>query len=226
MNVRARTAKLATETRKRQETRGARIAELEVRATTVTVRPPYRQKGRKLSEVTLNVVLAEEPNPPDGATPIQWLLVTTLPIDNPEQVQQIVSYYSMRWQIEIYFRTLKSGCRIENRQFETLDRLLNCLAVYSIIAWKIMYLCHLGRECPDLDCEIIFEPSEWKSVYMIVRQEDPPSDPPPLNDMIRMIASLGGYVIRRSTQPGTQTLWFGLQRVHDLSTAWETFGPD
>lgn len=213
------------ETRKRQETRDARIAEVEVRATTVTVRPPYRQ-GRKLPEVTLNIVLAEEPNPPEGATPIQWLLVTTLPIDNPEQVQQIISYYSTRWQIEIYFRTLKSGCRIENRQFETLDRLLNCLAVYSIIAWKIMYLCRLGRECPDLDCEIIFEPSEWKSVYMTVHQQDPPSDPPSLNEMIRMIASLGGYVIRRSTQPGPQTLWFGLQRVHDLSTAWETFGPD
>jgi len=225
VNVRARTAKRVTETRKRQETRGARIAELEVRATTVTVRPPYRQ-GRKLAEVTLNVVLAEESNPPDGVTPIQWLLVTTLPIDNPEQVQQVVSYYSIRWQIEIYFRTLKSGCRIEKRQFETLERILNCLAVYSIIAWKIMYLCRLGRECPDLDCEIIFEPSEWKSVYMTVRQEDPPSTPPTLNEMIRMIASLGGYVIRRSTQPGTQTLWLGLQRVHDLSTAWETFGPD
>ena len=94
VNVRARTAKLVTESRKRQETRGALIAELEVRATTVTVRPPYWQ-GRKLAEVALNVVLAEEPNPPDGATPIQWLLVTTLPIDNPEQVQQIVSYYSI-----------------------------------------------------------------------------------------------------------------------------------
>ena len=225
VNVRARTAKLVTETRKRQETRGARIAELEVRATTVTVKPPYRQ-GRKFADVTLNVVLAEETNPPEGATPIQWLLVTTLPIDTPEQVQQVLSYYSIRWQIEIYFRTLKSGCRIEDRQFETLDRLLNCLAVYSIIAWKIMYLCHLGRECPDLDCEIIFEPSEWKSVYMTVRRQEPPSVPPSLNDMIRMIASLGGYVIRRSTQPGTQTLWFGLQRVHDLSTAWKTFGPD
>jgi hypothetical protein len=91
--------------------------------------------------------------------------VTTLPIDNPEQVQQIVSYYSIRWQIEIHFRTLKSGCRIENRQFETLDRLLNCLAVYSIIAWKIMYLCHLGRECPDLDCEIIFKRSNGEPIF-------------------------------------------------------------
>ena len=187
--------------------------------------PPYRQ-DHKLPEVTLNVVLAEESNPPDGATPIQWLFVTTLPIDNPGQVPQIVFDYTIRWQIEIYFRTLKSGCRIEDRQFETLDRLLNCLAVYSIIAWKIMYLCRLGREYPDGDCEIIFESREWKSVYTTIRHEDPPSTPPSLNETIRRIASLGGSVIRRSTQPGTQTLWFGLQRVHDLSTAWKTFGPD
>jgi hypothetical protein len=225
VNVSARTAKTDTETRKRHATRGARIAEVKVRATTVTMRPPQRQ-GRKLPEVVLNVVLAEEPNPPDGAEPIQWLLVTTLSIDDAEQVQQIVSHYSIRWQIEIYFRTLKSGCRIEDRQFETLERILNCLAVYSIIAWKIMYLTRLGRECPELSCELIFEPCEWKSVYMTLRHEDPPSTPPSLNEMTRMIASLGGYVIRRSTHPGTQTLWFGLQRVHDLSTAWETFGPD
>jgi len=225
VNVSARTAKLATETRKRQASREARVAELEVRATTVTVIPDFR-KGRKLPEVTLNVVLAEERNPPHSAVPIQWLLATTLPINNVEQVQQIISYYSIRWQIEIFYRTLKSGCRIEDRQFETLDRILNCLAVYSIIAWKIMYLSRIGCECPDLSCEIIFEKSEWKSVYMTVRQEAPPSTPPSLNEMIRMIASLGGYVIRQSTRPGTQTLWFGLQRVHDLSTAWETFGPD
>ena len=225
VNVGARIAKRATETRNRQATRTARVAALEVRATTVTVRPGFR-KGRKLPEVTLNVVLAEERNPPCGAVPIQWLLVTTLPINDVEQVKQIISYYSIRWQIEIYFRTLKSGCRIEERQFETLDRILNCLAVYLIIAWKVMYLSRLGSECPDLSCEIIFESSEWKSVYMTIRKKDPPSTPPTLNEMIRMIASLGGYVIRPSTRPGTQTLWFGLQRVHDLSTAWETFGPD
>ena len=135
VNVSARTAKTTTETRKRHQTRDARIVELEIRAMTVTLCPTHRQRPiPKLPEVTLNFVLAEEPNPPDGATPIQWLLVTTLPIENAEQVQQIVFHYFIRWQIEIYFRTLKSGCRIEDRQFETLDRLLNCLAVYSIIA--------------------------------------------------------------------------------------------
>ena len=177
-------------------------------------------------EVTVNVVFVEEANPPAGCEPIQWLLITTMPIDTAEQVQAIVSAYCIRWQIEIFFKTLKTGCRVEQRQFETIDRILNCLAVYSIVAWRIMHLCRLGRECPDLDCEVVFEPCEWKAVYMAIKRKDPPHTPPRLNEMIRLIASLGGYVIRKSTQPGPQTLWIGLQRVHDLSTAWEAFGPD
>ncbi len=225
VNVSTRTAKIATTTAKREKSRDARIAEVEVRATTVTLRPPYRH-DRKLPEVTVNVVLVEETDPPEGCVPIQWLLVTTLPIDDLEQINSIVESYCIRWQIEIYFRTIKSGCRVEERQFETLERLMNCVAVYSIIAWRIMYLCRLGRECPDLDCEVVFEPSEWKSVYTTIKRKDPPATPPRLNEIIRMIASLGGYVNRKSTEPGPKTLWVGLQRVHDLSTAWETFGPE
>ncbi len=196
VNVSARTAKRKAETRKRHETREARVAELEVRATTVTVCPPYRKSLQhpELPNVTLNVVLAEETNPPDGATPIEWLLVTTLPIGKLEQVQQIIKYYSIRWQIEIFFRTLKSGCRVEDRQFETLDRLLNCLAVYAIIAWKIMYLCRLGRECPELDCEVIFEPSEWKSGFPIREWLCPPGAP----TSVRILVS---GVIAQSVSP-------------------------
>jgi hypothetical protein len=224
--VSARTAKIVIKkTSKRARSRDARIAEVEVRATTVTLRPPDRP-DRKLPQITINVVLVEETNSPEGCVPIQWLLVTTLPIDDPEQVRTIVQSYCIRWQIEIYFRTIKSGCRVEERQFETLDRLMHCVAVYSIIAWRIMYLCRLGRECPDLDCEVVLEPSEWKAVYATVKRMDPPSTPPRLNEIIRMIASMGGYVNRKSTEPGPQTLWVGLQRVHDLSTAWQAFGPD
>ena len=88
----------------------------------------------------------EEPNPPTDCEPIQWLLITTLPIDTLEQIQAVVQGYCVRWQIEIFFKTLKSGCRVERRLFEALPRTLNCLAVYSIIAWRIMYLYRLGRE--------------------------------------------------------------------------------
>ena len=107
-----------------------------------------------------------------------------------------------------------------------MDRLLNCLAVYTLVAWRILYLCRLGRDCPDIDCEVVFSPSEWRAVYMTVRHQDPPDEPLALNEVIRMVASLRGYVIRTKTNPGTQTLWLGLQRLHDLSTAWNTFGPN
>lgn len=216
--------KTSAETRKRRMPRDARIAQVGVRATTVNLRPPYR-RDRKLAEVTLNVVLVEESNPPKGQVPVQWLLITTLPIETSEQAKWIVQSYCIRWQIEVYFRTLKSGCRIESRYFQRLGRLLNCLAVYSIVAWRVLYLCRLSRECPDLDCEVVFAPSEWRSVYMAVRKKAPPATPPTLNEIVRMVASLGGYVVRKTTRPGTQTLWLGLQRLHDLSTAWEAFGP-
>ena len=226
VDVSARRTKIAADKQgKRSKPRDARVADVEIHATTVSLRPPPRF-DRKLPEVTIHVVLIEEANPPAGCEPIQWLLITTMPIDTAEQVQAIVSAYCIRWQIEIFFKTLKTGCRVEQRQFETIDRILNCLAVYSIVAWRIMHLCRLGRECPDLDCEVVFEPCEWKAVYTAIKREDPPQTPPRLNEMIRLVASLGGYVIRKSTQPGPQTLWIGMQRVHDLSTAWNAFGPD
>jgi hypothetical protein len=224
VSINSRTPKVKVTERKRNVQRDARIATVVIRAMTVTFNPPPRP-DRKLPEITLNVVLVEEPNPPEGQQPIQWILVTTLPINTVDQIQLIVKYYSIRWQIEVYFKTLKSGCRIEERYFERIGPLLNCVAVYAIVAWKILYLCRLSKECPDLDCEVVFEPNEWKAVYMVVRRKEPPPTPPTLNEMVRMVASLGGYVMRTKTQPGTQTLWFGLQRLHDLALAWNAFGP-
>jgi len=208
--------------RKRQLPRAARIANVEVRATSVKLCPPYRH-DRKLQQVSVNLVLIEETKPPKDCEPISWLLATSLPIGTPDEVKRIATSYCVRWQIEIFFRTLKSGCRIEQRQFEKLNRIVNCLAVYSIVAWRVTHLCHLGRQCPDLNCEVVFEPCEWKAVYKIVKKKAPPSTPPRLNEIIRMVAGLGGYVNRKSTEPGPQTLWIGLQRVHDLSTAWNEF---
>ena len=115
---------------------------------------------------------------------------------------------------------------MEQRQFETLRRVENSLAVYSIIAWRVMYLCRLSRECPDLSCEVVFSPSEWKSICYISRKGEVPTQPPTLNELVRMIASFGGYVIRPKTDPGTQTLWIGLQQLFCFALSWDAFGPD
>lgn len=209
---------------RREQAREPRTAQVEIRAGRVTVRPPDRLR-RNMSPVQLNVVLVEEPHPPAGAEPVRWLLATTLPIDTLEAVRLIVAYYCLRWRIEIFFRTLKSGCRIERRLFEMLPRTLNCLALYMIVAWRVMYLVYLGRECPDLDCEVVFTPSEWKSVYCVVSGQQPPQTPPRLNEIIRMIATLGGFIDRAKSEPGTQTMWIGLMKAHCLTMAWDSFGP-
>ena len=225
VSVSARVAKIQTAKSARAKSRDARTADVEVRAAPVTLKPPSRP-DRKLPPVEVNLVLVEETNPPEDGDPICWLLVTTLPIATIEDVKQVVSIYGLRWQIEVYFRTLKSGCRVEARQFETLRRVENSLAVYSIIAWRVMYLCRLGRECPDLNCEVVFSESEWKSICHIHHDGQVPAEPPTLNEMIRLISSFGGYVIRPKTDPGTQTLWVGLQQLYCFSLSWDAFGPE
>jgi hypothetical protein len=218
--------KVSCETRGRRQPRKSRMAQVEVRATTVTLRGPDRPGGR-LPAVTVNVVQVREINAPDGDVPVEWLLITTLPIATAEQVREIIQYYSVRFMIEVMFHVLKSGCRVEERRFEHIDRMLPCVAVYLIVAWRTLMICRLGRSCPDLDCEAIFDPAEWKSVWMAVTGKKPPRRKPTLAQILPMIAELGGYVNypNRKDPPGPQTIWLGMQRMYDLALAWNTFGP-
>lgn len=226
IQVRGRKAKVACETRGRRQPRESRKAEMEVHAAQVTLRPPWRPDG-KLPEVTVNAVLVLEPNPPAGDVAVEWLLLTTLPIGEVADVRRVIQTYCVRWMIEILFRVLKSGCRVEDRRFQEIDRLLSCLAVYLIVAWRTLYVCRLGRSCPEIPCDAVFEPAEWQAVWKVVREEDPPPKAPPLGIMIRLVAQLGGYVNRkRPDPPGPQTVWLGLQRMHDFAICWHMFGPN
>jgi Transposase DNA-binding/Transposase Tn5 dimerisation domain len=223
--VRGRKAKVSCETRGRRQPRKSRTAEVSVRACPVTLRPPWRG-DRKLEPVTVNAVLVSENDPPADDVPVEWMLLTSLSIEDAEQVRQVVQYYCCRWVIEVFFHVLKSGCRVEERRFEQIDRLLTCLSVYLIVAWRTLYVCRLGRSCPDIDCEAVFEPAEWMSIWKFVKREDPPDKPPTLSEMVRLVAQLGGYVNRkREDPPGPQTVWIGLQRLHDIANCWLLFGP-
>ena len=226
ITVRGRNPKVSCETRGRRQARVSRKAEVEVRAARVVLRPPYR-RDRKLPGIDVNAVLVREIDPPPGEEPIEWLLLTSLPIDTADAVRAVIQTYTVRWMIEVFFRTLKSGCRIEERRFEKLPRLLNCLAAYLIVAWRTLYVCRLGRSCPDISCEAVFEPAEWKAVYRVVRGTMPPQAPPNLQTMVRMVAQLGGYVNKpRGDDPGPQTVWLGLARAHDFALCWQLFGPE
>ncbi|MCB9850303.1 MAG: IS4 family transposase [Phycisphaerales bacterium] len=225
IHVRGRKAKIACETRGRRQPRQSREAKVAVRAARVALRPPWRG-DRRLPEVSINVVLVREIDPPANDEPVEWILLTSLPVDRADAVRRIIQYYCARWMIELFFRVLKSGCRVEERRFEHIDRLLSCVAVYLIVAWRTLYVCRLGRANPSLNCEAVFDPAEWKSVWTVIRRAELPTQPPTLDVMIRMVAQLGGYVPRkRGHPPGPQTVWIGLQRTHDFALCWRTFGP-
>ncbi|MEA1950509.1 MAG: IS4 family transposase [Planctomycetota bacterium] len=204
--------------------REARNAELQIRALRVTVRPPHTRSS--LPTVTYNAVLIDEVNGPGDGTDVSWLLVTTLPIDSIEEILCIIDYYVARWTIEIYFRTLKSGCRVEKIQLETTGRLKNCLAFYKIIAWRIMYLTYLNRKCPTLPCTAVFDDCEWKSVWRVTTKQELPKQPPTLSEFMSLLAELGGYNNRANDPPpGPQAIWVGMRRMIDFALAWVAFGP-
>jgi len=225
IEVRGREAKTGCEDRGRRQPRRSRTAEVEVRVARVMLRAP-RRPDRELPDVAVNVVAVREIDPPEDDVAVEWILLTSLPIDDVEQVRTIIQYYCCRWMVEVYFRTLKSGCRVEGRRFEHIDRLLPCLAVYLIVAWRTLYVCRLGRSLPEISCEAVLEPAEWKSVYQVVHHKPPPRVAPSLREMVRLVAQLGGYVNRkREDEPGPQTVWLGLQRMHDRARCWQVFGP-
>ncbi len=93
-----------------------------------------------------------------------------------------------------------------------------------VVAWRVMYLCMLGRECPNISCELIFEPCEWKSVYSVLGKEIP-QEPPTLNQVIRTISRLGGFIDHAKSVPGPETLWKGIQVASCYASAWLAFGP-
>lgn len=202
--------------------RSARTAHQVVRAMKITPRPPHR-KAMKLREVSFWAVLAEETNPPAGEDPICWLLLTSKEVATLEQARRILDLYMRRWDIEVFHRVLKTGCRVESIQLKTGRAVIHALMIYAVIAWRILYLTHLGRQCPDLPCGCVFEEAEWKSACAVVKRKKDAGEPP-LSEFIGIIGKIGGHLGRKSDgAPGPQSIWQGLARVRDFACAWLAF---
>jgi hypothetical protein len=199
--------------------RPARSVHQHIKAVRVRLKAPSRP-DRTLPDMTVTVLLATEAHAPAGEDPLEWMLLTNLPVETPEEAIEKLSWYLCRWQIEVYFKVLKSGCRVEQLQLQTRERLEPALAFYMIIAWRVLYLTMLGRDCPEMPCDTVFADEEWKAVYLVTQRKAPPEKPPSLDTMVRMTATLGGFLNRKSDGfPGPKTLWIGLQRVPDFVLA-------
>jgi hypothetical protein len=191
-------------------TRGERIAKLLVRATRVAVRRSRYQSSELPPSLDINVVQVIEVDAPPGEVAIEWVLLTNLPIDSVDAVAFIVDSYRARWLIEEFFKALKTGCRVEERQFETLPRLLNVLATLTPVAWQLLLLRHLARFCPDVPADKVLSASKLGALRAFADRPLPSA--PSVRDAMLCIAQLGGH-LKRNGEPG----WLVLARgFHDL----------
>ena len=205
----------------RQGSRAAREARMAIRFAAVSLCAPTGYQGAPA--ISVWAVFAQEQDAPPGVKPLEWLLLTTLPVTTFEQAIEKLIWYTRRWGIEVLHRTLKSGCRIEQRQHAQVDRLEACLAIDLVVAWRIYHLSKLGREVPQAPCTVYFDEAEWQALMVFTTQNRvPPAKPPTLREAIHRVAGLGGFLGRKGDgEPGTQTLWLGLQRLDDIVAMWQ-----
>ena len=202
----------------------ARQAELIIRFKAVELKPPVSKKDKKNIKVWA-IIAQEEECGVEIQNPLKWQLLTTIPVHIFDEAVEKVEWYMKRWGIEIYHKTLKSGCKIENRQLTKVDRLEACIAIDMVIAWRVYHLVKLGREVPNKPCTIFLEEAEWKAlVAYITKNPIPPENPPTMNEATRMIATIGGFLGRKSDgEPGVKTLWLGIQSLDIATDMWKVF---
>lgn len=168
----------------RQADRPSRRGTLSVKARAGTFKGARRPGGR-LPPVPVWAVYATELKPPKGEDPIAWLLLTRVPAEDFAGACTVVQGYRARGESALFFRVLNQGCPIERLRLETEHRLLNALASYLIIAWRIHTITMLGRTYPEASCEGVFAPREWQTISTRPSHCRPPASPPSLRDTVR-----------------------------------------
>jgi len=211
--------------RVRKQARSARETVLTISAFTATLAGPRRPGAGCLPNSTVNVVALREENPPEHEPPIQWLLYTTLPIETEAEVFAVVDGYCQRWNIELYFMTLKSGLKIEDMKYKTLPRYLNAFAMLAVVAWRVEYLKKAARIDPQAPCSKYFTDQQWIPIMMFqARQPVNKKQPPTMAEFMKTMAMLGGYINKKAQgPPGSKTIWRGMARFETIVQAFEAF---
>lgn len=206
--------------RKHHPARAARIAELSVRASTITLSRPLSSLHAPLVELTLNAVHVFELSPPPGEDAIEWMLFTTEPIDTRQEVDAVVDHYRARWVTEEYFKALKTGCAFEKRQLCSFDGLVRALGLFVPMAWTLLALRTLGRETTNRPATDVFTDSQLRLLRALLeKRRRHLAVAPTIRDAMLGIAGLGGH-IKNNGDPGWLVLGRGLRRFTEAEEGW------
>src|SRR5829696_5006746 len=190
-------------------------ASVELRYRRIHVRPPIG-KQRRYPALDLTVIHAQERCKPEGRAAIDWKLITDLPVRSPEQAIEKLGWYGRRWQIELFHEILKSGCRAEEARLRTAERLVNLLALFCILSWRLFWLTMVNRAAPEASPRLALTEGEVRLLDRMAGRTSNRSSPT-LSSYLTQIARLGGYLARASDPPpGNTVMWRGWSRLMDI----------
>lgn len=206
---------------KHNSERFARSAVVTVRFGTFQLNAPRnhpKQMIEQLPDIEMNAIYVLEENPPAGEDAVEWMLLTNLEVSSFEEACEKVRWYSLRWRIEMFFKVLKSGFRVEACRLAHGERLSRYLTVMSIVAWRLFMITLIARTDPEQCCSNLLSEHEWKVLRSkSARKNDLTHQPPTIKQAVAWIAKLGGHLGRKCDgPPGTITLWRGWKRLTDL----------
>lgn len=203
----------------------ARAAQMEVKFGAFKMNPPRnnpKHKTEALPIIQMYAIHVLEKNPPAGEDAVEWMLLTNQPVSTFDEACERIHWYSLRWRIEMYFKVLKSGFRVESCRLGTADRLICYLTLMSIVAWRLFAITLIARTNPLMPCSELLTKLEWMVLAAkSSRNDSQPTPPSCIAEAIISIAKLGGYLARKNDgPPGTLVLWRGWKRLMDLSEGW------
>lgn len=192
-------------------------ATLELKFRRILVQPPL-YKQRRYPALELTVLHATEQGKPRGRDPIDWKLITNLPVTSRAQAIEKLQWYALRWRIEVFHKILKSGCQAEQSKLRTAERLVNLLATFCILSWRIFWLTMINRSTKKAKASVAFTPLEIDILKRLVPERQSASPrPPSLQSCLTQLARLGGYLNRASDlPPGNIVIWRGMSRLTDI----------
>jgi hypothetical protein len=205
--------------------RTARAAKMEVKYGGFIMNPPRnnpKHKTEVLPDIEMYAIHVLEMHPPEGEDAVEWMLITNQPVTTFDQACKRIRWYSLRWRIEMYFKVLKSGFRVEACRLGTADRLICYLTLMSIVAWRLFTITLIARTNPSMPCSELLSELEWKVLAAkSSRNGRQPAIAPSIAEALLSIAKLGGYLARKKDgPPGTLVLWRGWKRLMDFAEGW------
>ena len=190
-------------------------AVLEMKYHRLRVCPPVG-KEKRYGNLTLTVIHATERGQPKDRAPIEWKLVTNLPVACKADAVEKLDWYALRWRIETFHKILKSGCRAENSKLRNAERLANLIALMCILAWRVLWLCMVNRVSPELPASLVFTDTEITLLERLAPAQGR-SRRKTIGNLLIRLARLGGYLNRtRDAPPGNMVLWRGMARLTDI----------